>query len=154
MSLQISSDAFKEGESIPFRYTKDGQNASPGLHWTGTPPKTSSLALILHDPDAPVQGGFTHWVIFNIPAESGELHEGVPHRERLENGAVQGKNDGGANGYMGPAPPPGKPHHYHFKLYALATKLALPSGANRKQVLDAIKGHVLDEAEVTGTFQT
>jgi Raf kinase inhibitor-like YbhB/YbcL family protein len=153
MSLHISSPAFKEGGNIPPGYTKDGQNVSPELNWTGSPPKTSSLVLILHDPDAPVPGGFTHWVVFNLPPDSNGLTEGVVRRERLEDGTLQGKNDSGAACYMGPAPPPGKPHHYHFKLYAVDKTLNLTPAAGRKEVLDAIKGHILDESETTGLYQ-
>jgi hypothetical protein len=153
MSFGISSPAFKEGGYIPTRYTADGQNVSPALAWSGVPPQTSSLALILHDPDAPRPGGFTHWVIFNLPADSKGLPEGVPKRERLENGATQGKNDAGVAGYMGPSPPPGRPHHYHFVLSALDRPVALSAGAGRQQVQDAIKGYVLAEAELVGLYQ-
>jgi Raf kinase inhibitor-like YbhB/YbcL family protein len=117
------------------------------------PSKTSSLALIVHDPDAPRPGGFTHWVIFNLPPGSNGLPEGVPRRERLENGAVQGKNDGGTSGYMGPSPPPGKSHHYHFRLYALDQPLKLGGSAGRQQVQDTINGHILAEAELVGLYQ-
>ncbi|RJO62905.1 MAG: YbhB/YbcL family Raf kinase inhibitor-like protein [Dehalococcoidia bacterium] len=153
MSLVISSPAFKEGERIPARYTADSQDVSPALAWSGAPAKTSSLALIVHDPDASRPGGFTHWVIFNLPAESKGLSEGMPRRERLESGAIQGKNDSGAAGYMGPAPPPGKPHHYHFKLYALDQPLMLSSNVGRHHVQDATRGHVLAEAELMGLYQ-
>jgi hypothetical protein len=153
MPLHISSPAFKEGGNIPSRYTEDGQNISPGLNWTGAPPNTSSFILILHDPDAPVAGGFTHWVIFNLSPETRALPEGLVRREHMDNGAVQGKNDDGAAGYMGPAPPPGKPHHYHFRLYAIDKQLTLSPGAGGKQVLEAARGHVLDEAELTGLYQ-
>lgn len=153
MSFTISSAAFKEGEYIPARYTADGQNVSPALSWSGLPPETLSLALILHDPDAPRPGGFTHWVIFNLPADSKGLPEGLPRRERLENGVVQGKNDGGSNGYMGPSPPPGKPHHYHFMLYALDQRLTLLAGAARQHVQDAAEGHILEQAELVGLYQ-
>ena len=153
MSLHISSPVFNEGGNIPLEYTKDGQNVSPALRWTGNPAKTLSLVLILHDPDAPVPGGFTHWVVFNLPPDSNGLTEGVVRRERLEDGTLQGKNDSGAACYMGPAPPPGKPHHYRFKLYAVDKTLNLTPAAGRKEVLDAIKGHILDESETTGLYQ-
>jgi Raf kinase inhibitor-like YbhB/YbcL family protein len=153
MSFGISSLAFKEGERIPARYTADGQDVSPALAWSGAPAKTSRLALIVHDPDAARPGGFTHWVIFNLPAESKGLPEGVPGRERLESGATQGKNDGGTAGYMGPSPPPGKLHHYHFMLFALDQPIELSASASRRQVQDAVKGHVLAEAELMGLYQ-
>jgi len=153
MALVISSPAFKDGERIPTRYTADGQDISPALVWSGVPPRTSSLALIVHDPDASRPGGFIHWIIFNLPAESKGLPEAVPSRGRLENGAIQGRNDGSSTGYMGPAPPPGKPHHYHFMLYALDLPLTLSSNAGRQQVQEAIRGHVLAEAELVGPYQ-
>jgi Raf kinase inhibitor-like YbhB/YbcL family protein len=153
MSLVISSSAFKEGERIPARYTADGQDISPALAWSGAPPGTASLALILHDPDASHPGGFTHWVFFNMPAASKGLPEGVPVRERLDSGAVQGRNDGGGSGYMGPSPPPGKPHHYHFKLYTLDQHLKLSPGVGGRQVQDAMKGHILAETELVGLYQ-
>lgn len=153
MLLVISSPAFKTGERIPARYTADGQDISPELTWSGVPAETSSLALIVHDPDASRPGGFIHWVIFNLPAASKGLPEAEPSRERLENGAIQGRNDGGSTGYMGPAPPPGKPHHYHFTLYALGQPLALSSSAGRQQVQEAIKGHVLAKAELVGLYR-
>ena len=153
MSLVISSMAFKDGEYIPTHYTADGRDISPALAWSGTPPGTSSLALILHDPDASRPGGFTHWVIFNLPADSKGLLEGVPRQERLDNGAIQGKNDAGTSGYMGPSPPPGKPHHYHFRLYSLDQPLKLGSSAGRQEVQDNIKGHILAEAELVGLYQ-
>jgi len=153
LSLVISSLAFEDGEDIPARYTADGQNVSPPLAWSGVPPKASSLALVVHDPDAPRPGGFTHWVIFNLPTDVRGLSEGVLRRERLENGATQGKNDGGSVGYMGPSPPPGKHHHYHFMLYALDQPLKLTGRDGRYQLLDTLKGHVLAEAELVGLYQ-
>lgn len=153
MPLIISSMAFEDGKYIPTRYTADGRDISPALAWSGVPPGASSLALIVHDPDTPRPGGFTHWVIFNLPHGSNGLPEGVPRRERLENGAVQGKNDGGTSGYMGPSPPPGKPHHYYFSLYALDQPLKLGGSAGRQQVQDTIKDHILAEAELVGLYR-
>jgi len=153
MAIAFSSTAFKDGEHIPVKYTGDGRNVSPPLTWNGIPAKAASIALIVHDPDAPRPGGFTHWVVFNLPVGSNGLPEGVPVRERLENGVTQGRNDAGRQGYLGPAPPPGKPHHYHFMLYALDQPLRLGSNAGWQQVLEAIKGHVLDEAEMVGLYQ-
>lgn len=153
MSFAISSPAFKAGEFIPARYTDDGQDVSPPLEWSGAPSGTSSLALILHDPDAPRPGGFTHWVIFNLLADSRGLPENMPGKERLESGAVQGRNDGGSAGYMGPAPPPGKPHHYHFMLYALDRAFSLGLGAGEKELRAAMQGHILAETELVGLYR-
>ena len=102
MSLQISSAAFSAGETIPKRFTCDGPDASPKLSWNEPPPKTQSFALIMDDPDAPV-GTWVHWVLFDLPAETRELAEGVPKQEQVANGARQGRNDGRANGLPGGA---------------------------------------------------
>ena len=151
MAFEMSSSAFQEGKSIPQQYTGDGRNISPPLRWGDPPAGTRSLALICEDPDAP-RGTFTHWVAFNLPAESRELAEGVPGEETLPNGTTQGTNDFGKVGYGGPKPPPGKPHHYFFKLYALDQPVELRPGATKAQLLAAVKGHVLGEAQVMGTF--
>ena len=151
MAFEMSSSAFQEGKSIPQQYTGDGRNISPPLRWGDPPAGTRSLALICEDPDAP-RGTFTHWVVFNLPAESRELAEGVPGEETLPNGTTQGTNDFGKVGYGGPKPPPGKPHHYFFKLYALDQPVELRPGATKAQLLAAVKGHVLGEAQVMGTF--
>ena len=151
MAFEMSSSAFQEGKSIPQQYTGDGRNISPPLRWGDPPAGTRSLALICEDPDAP-RGTFTHWVAFNLPAESRELAEGVPGEATLPNGTTQGTNDFGKVGYGGPKPPPGKPHHYFFKLYALDQPVELRPGATKAQLLAAVKGHVLGEAQVMGTF--
>src|SRR5262245_39903925 len=122
MSLEVSSSAFREGEAIPKQYTGDGKNVSPPIRWEGGPSNTKSYALICEDPDAPV-GIWTHWIVFNIPADKDALEEGVPSRDLFPDGTKQGRNDFGKIGYGGPAPPKGKPHRYFFKLYALDTQL-------------------------------
>jgi Raf kinase inhibitor-like YbhB/YbcL family protein len=152
MSIKLSSPAFREGQSIPIDYTGDGLDRSPPLAWTDPPAGTASLALICEDPDAP-RGTWTHWVLFNLPPNVSELAEGQFAIGNAADGVRQGKNDFGKLGYGGPAPPRGKPHHYYFKLYALDTALKLPAGATRAELLSAIQGHVLDEAEYMGTYQ-
>jgi Raf kinase inhibitor-like YbhB/YbcL family protein len=152
MALQLTSSVLKEGQAIPKKYTSDGDDVSPPLEWTGTPERTVSFALINDDPDAP-RGTWVHWVIFNISGKERELRENVPTDETLPSGAVQGKNDFGNTGYGGPAPPPGKPHRYYFKLYALDAALALGPGVSKEQVLAAMKGHVLGEASLMGTYK-
>src|SRR5438046_1261428 len=132
MALELTSAAFEEGEPIPEQYTADGRNASPPLEWQNPPAGIRSLALICEDPDAP-RGTFTHWVVFNLPAESQELGEGIPAAATLANGTAQGTNDFGKVGYGGPSPPPGKPHRYFFKLYALDRPLDLQAGATKAQ---------------------
>jgi Raf kinase inhibitor-like YbhB/YbcL family protein len=151
MKLTLTSSAFSEGEIIPRQHTGDGKDLSPPLRWTGAPKGTNSFAMICDDPDAP-RGIWVHWVLFNLPADTGELPEGVPARESLPSGARQGKNDFGKIGYGGPAPPRGKPHRYFFKLHALNTMLDLPAGATKSQVVDAMKGRILAEAQLVGKY--
>lgn len=151
MRIELSSPAFQEGQTIPKQHTGDGADTSPPLHWADPPPATKSLALICDDPDAPV-GTWVHWVLFNLPADLRTLDPAVPVDDVLDNGAKQGKNDFGAIGYGGPAPPRGKPHRYFFKLYALDTMLDLPAGATKAQLLAAMKGHVNAEGQLMGTY--
>jgi len=110
------------------------------------------LVLIVDDPDAPV-GVFTHWVLFNIPSDSRDLPEALPTQAHLPSGAQQGKNDFGRLGYGGPCPPPGHPHRYRFTVYALDQPLELTVGASKKQVLDAIKEHIIAQGQLTVTYQ-
>jgi Raf kinase inhibitor-like YbhB/YbcL family protein len=152
MTLSLSSSAFKEGDKIPIKYTCDGQDMSPPLEWSEPPQLTKAFALIMDDPDAP-GGVFTHWVLFNLPADVRQLAEGIPTQERLENGALQGKNDFGRLGYGGPCPPHGPAHRYRFALYALDKLLDLRPGASKKQVLDAMKGRILAQGQLVGTYQ-
>jgi len=152
MVLSLSSIAFQGGERIPVKYTCEGQDVSPPLTWSEPPQGTQSLTLIVDDPDAP-GGAFTHWVLFNIPPDSGELPEAVPTQAQLSSGALQGKNDFGKIGYGGPCPPPGRPHRYCFTLYALDRVLDLKAGVSKKQVLDAMQGHILAQEQLIGTYQ-
>jgi Raf kinase inhibitor-like YbhB/YbcL family protein len=151
MAFDLSSTAFWPGRSIPQKYTRDGQNISPPLKWSAPPNGTHSLALICDDPDAP-RRTFTHWVIFNLPADSYELAEGASTTKSLPRGATQGTNDFGDIGFVGPSPPPGKPHHYSFKLFALDQSLDLAPGATKDQLLAAMQGHILGETQLIGTF--
>jgi Raf kinase inhibitor-like YbhB/YbcL family protein len=150
--IELSSPAFKEGETVPTDYTADGKNVSPPLRWAEPPQGMKSLALVCEDPDAPSKT-WTHWLIYRLPADLRELKEDVPPRETLDNGARQGKNDFDKIGYGGPNPPAGKPHRYFFKLYALDTTPDLPPGATREQVLAAVKGHVLAEGQLMGKYE-
>jgi Raf kinase inhibitor-like YbhB/YbcL family protein len=151
MQINLSSTAFQEGETIPKQYTGDGKDVSPPLTWADPPEGTKSFVLICDDPDAP-RGTWTHWVLYNLPADQRKLDEGVPTDESLANGAKQGKNDFGKVGYGGPAPPRGKPHRYFFRLYALDTTLGLPAGATRDKVVGAARGHVLAEGQLMGHY--
>ena len=150
MSFTIKTTAFPNAGTIPKRYTCDGPDLSPELSWAGAPPGTQSFALIADDPDAPV-GTWTHWIIWDIPPGKG-LPEGVAKSETLKDGTRQGKNDFKRIGYGGPCPPPGKPHRYFFKLYALDTKLEVKAGASRKELESAMKAHVLSQAELMGRY--
>ncbi len=152
MVLEVSSPAFQEGDRIPTKYTCDGQDVSPLLAWSEPPVGTQSFALIVDDPDAP-GGVFTHWVLFNIPTDSRELPEAVPTRAQLLSGALQGENDFGKIGYGGPCPPPGRPHRYQFTLYALDQSLDLKAGVSKKQLLGAMRGHILVQGQLTGTYK-
>jgi Raf kinase inhibitor-like YbhB/YbcL family protein len=138
MSIEVTSTALKAGETIPKQYTGDGADRSPPLYWSELPSGTKSITLICDDPDAP-RGTWVHWVLFNLPAHTRALEEGVPTTENLDKGAKQGKNDFGNIGYGGPAPPKGKPHRYFFKLYALDVTLDLSPGATKAQLEAAMK---------------
>ena len=152
MKIQITSTAFAEGQPIPPRHAFDNQDVSPALHWAGVPPAAQSLALICDDPDAPM-GTWVHWVIYDLPSATAGLAEGVAKSPELTNGAKQGMNDYKKIGYGGPCPPPGKPHRYFFKLYALDAMTGLQPGATKKELLKAMDGHVLAEGQLMGTYQ-
>ncbi|HEY92894.1 MAG TPA: YbhB/YbcL family Raf kinase inhibitor-like protein [Dehalococcoidia bacterium] len=151
MTLSLSSIAFQDGEGIPVKHTCEGQDVSPPLMWSELPQGTQSLALIVDDPDAP-GGVFNHWVLFNIPSDNRRLPEAVPTQAQLPSGALQGRNGFGRVGYGGPCPPPGRPHRYCFTLYALDRVLDLKAGVSKKQVLDAMQGHILAQGKLTGTY--
>lgn len=152
MTVQITSPAFREGQPIPKQHTCEGPDLSPALEWTGVPGGTTSLALICDDPDAPM-GTWVHWVLFNLPADAKGLAENVAKKPVLDNGAKQGMSDFKRPGYGGPCPPPGKPHRYFFKLYALDTMLDLKEGAKKKDVEKAMEGHILARGQLMGTYR-
>ena len=152
MTLTVTTTAFKEGETIPVKYTGDGANVSPPLQWTTVPEHTQSIALICSDPDAP-GGTWIHWVIFNIPGDAARLPEAVPKQAMLPDGTQQGINSGKATGYDGPAPPPGPLHHYYFHVYALDGKLALSGKVTKDSLLKAMTGHILGEGQVMGVYR-
>jgi len=151
MSFQITTSAFSAGEAIPKKFTCDAPDLSPPLSWKGAPAGTQTFALIMDDPDAPV-GTWVHWVLYNVPANTGDLAEGVAKQEQLASGALQGRNDFRKTGYGGPCPPPGKAHRYFLKLYALDTQLKLEAGASKADVERAMKGHILAQAELMGRY--
>ena len=152
MALQLSSTSFKAGEEIPRKFTCDGADGSPELSWTAPPEGTQSFALIMDDPDAPV-GTFTHWVLYDLPAQTSTLAEGVSKIDELPAGGRQGRNDFRKIGYGGPCPPPGKPHRYFFKLYALDRMLSLKPGSSKEDIERAMQGHILESGELMGTYR-
>jgi len=150
--MELTSSAFAEGAPIPTKYTCDEKDLSPPLKWTGVPGGAKSLALIADDPDAPV-GTWVHWVLYNLPASASELPEDLPKSQYLAGGGKQGLNDFRRLGYGGPCPPPGKPHRYFFKLYALDTVLELKPGATKKDIERAMEKHILAQGQLMGTYQ-
>ncbi len=152
MSFTIHSSAFEEGGFIPVRYTCDGEDVSPPLRWSGVPEGARSLALVVDDPDAPDPKApkmvWVHWVLYNMPVDSDGLAEAV---NVLPAGTLEGLNDWKRTGYGGPCPPIGR-HRYFFKLYALDTELPDLGAPTKAQLLEAMKGHILDEAVLMGTY--
>ncbi len=151
MPMKIISDAFAEGRPIPARHTCDGLGISPPLRWSGAPPGTKGFALICDDPDVP-SGNWVHWVIYGLPAAMTGLPENHPATDRLPNGARQGITDFNCTGYGGPCPPPGEPHRYFFRVYALDTDLKLGSCVRKVDLLQAMRGHVLAEGSLMGVY--
>ena len=172
--ITLTSNAFDAGTRIPTEYTGEGKDISPPLAWgpgrpaprgrggrVGAPPGppppagTGALALVCDDPDAPV-GTWDHWLLWNLPADTRKLPAGIPTTQTLADlgGAVQGRNGWGKIGYGGPMPPPGHGnHHYHFVLYALDARLDLAPGANKQALMQAMEGHVLGQADLTGLYR-
>jgi Raf kinase inhibitor-like YbhB/YbcL family protein len=146
MALHVSSPAFADGAAIPKKYTCDGDDVAPPLEWKGEPENSKSIAVICEDPDAPA-GTFTHWVMYDIPASTHSTSE------QPSIGKV-GMNDFGNSGFGGPCPPrKDHAHHYHFHVYALDIESLGRAGLSNKGAREAMKGHVLAEGEVTGTYQ-
>lgn len=149
--IQLSSPVFKEGQTIPKRYTCDGEDVSPQLSWKDVPAGTKSLALIVDDPDAPV-GTWVHWVIYDIPPSLNGLQEGTPKTPAVDGIGVQGVNGFRKVGYGGPCPPKGSSHRYFFKLYALDQLIGLPARASKADVEKAMKGHILAQGQLMGIY--
>ena len=150
-SIQLTSPAFNEGQGIPAVHACDGRNVSPALKWSGAPKETRSFALICEDPDAP-GGTWVHWVLYGLPAGVIELPENVPPVENPPGVGMHGINSFGRLGYGGPCPPPGKPHHYYFRIYALDADVSLKPKASRADLDKAMKGHILAEGKLMGTY--
>ncbi|MEE9132763.1 MAG: YbhB/YbcL family Raf kinase inhibitor-like protein [Gemmatimonadota bacterium] len=152
MSVEITSSAFEDGGFIPARHTCEGEDLSPPLKWANVPGDSKSLAIICDDPDAPA-GTWVHWVTYDMSPTLSELPEGIPPSEITPDGAKQGVNDFRRTGYGGPCPPPGGPHRYFFKLYALDIEPGLPAGASKADLLRVMEGHVLGEGQLMGLYQ-
>jgi Raf kinase inhibitor-like YbhB/YbcL family protein len=150
--MRIQSPAFSYGADFPKRHTCEGENISPELSWEGTPKEAKFLVLVLHDPDSPRRNGFTHWLLYDIPAGIDRVRENVPHHEQLADAALQGRNDAGEIGYTGPCPPAGR-HRYFTRLYALRDRLGLPAGASADEVQLALDGKVIEQCELMATYQ-
>jgi len=148
--MEITSQAFKQGGMIPPKYTCNGKNVSPPISWKGIPEGTKSIAVICDDPDAPM-GTWVHWVYYDIPPQVTGLPEDIPAEERPAVGGTQGINDFLTIGYKGPCPPSGT-HRYFFRVYAVDMELMLPPGANNKEVLQTMEGHLLGMGELMGRF--
>lgn len=143
--MEVSVAAFPREGSIPKVFTADGTDFSPAMTWLAPPPGTKSFVVIMDDPDAPM-GLWTHWTLYDLPATVTSLSENLPKAPTLPNGAHQGRNTWGRFGYNGPSPPPGKPHRYFFRVFALAEYLDLPAGVPREQLDCALMGKVLAES--------
>lgn len=143
--MEIISPAFRNGGMIPLEYTCEGASINPELQFLDVPENTQSLVLLVEDPDAPTKI-WAHWVVFNMPADC----KGIP--ENSEPDGIEGISSGGTLGYEGPCPPVGE-HHYIFRLFALDNKPAIPEESDRRMLLNYIKGHVIEEATLVGTYE-
>jgi Raf kinase inhibitor-like YbhB/YbcL family protein len=147
--LKIRSSAFEDGERIPDGYTYEGGNTAPGLSWSGVPKGTQQLAVICHDPDAPLPWGFTHWVVYGIPADVTSIDEGDGEAY------TQGTTSFGEKAYGGPMPPEGHgTHHYYLWVYALDTEIDAEPGLTREDLLKRIEDHVIEQNRVVGTYSS
>ncbi|HEY1784355.1 MAG TPA: YbhB/YbcL family Raf kinase inhibitor-like protein [Pirellulales bacterium] len=157
MTMKLESSALAEGAKIDRRFTGDGEDVSPPLAWHDPPAGTRQFALVCDDPDAPSPQPWVHWLIYGIAADVERLPENLPAEPRLTGpvAALQGHNSwttGRVIGYRGPQPPRGKPHHYHFRLYALDAPLDVPPGLDRAALEKAMAGHILARAELVGVY--
>jgi len=149
--MKLSSLAFNDGDMIPEKHTCDGVDISPPLKWELVTQNAKSIALICDDPDAPVST-WVHWVYYDIPADINGLLENMPAQKNPDIGGKQGTNDFGKTGYGGPCPPGGT-HRYYFKIYALDALLNLSAGAEKKQLLEAMEGHIIDQAQLMEKYK-
>ncbi len=156
-SLTVTSPTLTAGQPIPRQHTADGENTSPALAWAGAPGSTKSFALVCDDPDVPMPQPFVHWVIYNLPATAAGLPANIPIDPGTAMpadiaGAVQGPSGFRRPIYRGPAPPPGKLHHYHFTVFALDVA-DLPPGLTKTQLVEAMEGHIVGQGELVATYE-
>ncbi len=147
--MELFSTAFNNNDHIPAKYTCDGENISPQLNWQDVPAETASFALIVDDPDAPKET-WVHWVLYNLPEDTRSLEEGI---KQLPPGTQTGANSWRTMEYKGACPPSGIAHHYHFRLFALNTKLDLTKHITSEQLQQAMRGHILAKAELIGIYK-
>jgi len=158
-TITVTSPTLKANEVVPIDHTADGKNLSPALAWGGAPAATKQFALVYDDPDV-VFGGqtFVHWVVYKIPGTAKGLPAELPMDAVLTApadvaGSIQGLSGFKRTGYRGPAPPPGKPHHYTWTVYALDAELPLEPGLNRNQLMEAIKGHIIGQGSLVAIYE-
>jgi Raf kinase inhibitor-like YbhB/YbcL family protein len=156
--IAVDSPALQQDQPIPRTYTPDGRNDSPPLTWSNLPAGTKELAVVCEDPDAGNPPPFVHWVIYKIPPTAKGLPAALPIDPAAPMppeiaGAIQGVSGFRRAIYRGPAPPPGKPHHYHFVVYAMDSALDLKPGLTRADLLTAIQGHVIGQGELVATYE-
>jgi Raf kinase inhibitor-like YbhB/YbcL family protein len=149
--ITLTSPAFGTGQTIPVKFTCDGEDISPELNWTGVPAETKSLVLIIDDPDA-FPSTFTHWVVYNLYPNIEGLSEHIP-AGNIPGGGTQGLNSINQNEYMGPCPPMGGLHHYHFSIIATDLEPDLPEGLSVEMLIKQMSGHQLASGELMGTYQ-
>lgn len=155
--LMVTSPTIVAGQPVPRQHTADGENISPAIQWSGAPATAKSFAIVCDDPDVPIPGGFVHWVIYNIPSTVSAVPENLPIDPAAPlppsiAGAVQGLSGFKRPIYRGPAPPPGKPHHYHFTVYALDVT-GLPHGLTKAQLVEAMQGHIVGQGELVAIYE-
>ena len=160
-AITVTSPTLKANEVVPIDHTADGKNLSPALAWSGAPANTKQFALIYDDPDVafgnPPQS-FVHWVVYKIPGTAKGLPAELPMDAVLTApadiaGSIQGLSGFKRTGYRGPAPPPGKPHHYTWTVYALDAELPLAEGLNRNQLLEAMQGHIIGQGSLVAIYE-
>jgi len=158
-TITVTSPTLQANEVVPIDHTADGKNVSPALSWTGAPAATKQFALVYDDPDV-VFGGqtFVHWVVYKIPGTAKGLPPELPMEAVLAGppeiaGTIQGLSGFKRAGYRGPAPPPGKPHHYTWTVYALDAELPLEPGLNRNQLMEAMKGHIIGQGALVAIYE-